>query len=134
MPRRWIHPFTEPVITSYSIHYTKLYDDIQIVQVDEYGVETSSTKADSRVLSADEGYHPETGQRYVYVTGTEKVLKIEKEYITSSFWGIDWLSADPGRQPDVTRVISQSDPVPLETGTFVEWNLDKLAEHTYSLV
>ena len=106
--------------------YTRNGNDIQ---VHVNGVLTS-TQVNSRVLAT--GYQPEAGQRYVYVTGTEKVLKVEKEYISSSFWGIDWLSADPGSQPDSVRVVSQSSPTPLETGTFVAWDLANTATNMYT--
>ena len=115
---------TVPKVTT----YTRVGDHIQ---VDVDGAVTEQTNT-SRTVT--DGYQPEVGQRYVYVTGTEKVLTIEKEYITSSFWGMDWLVPDPGMQPDVVRVIGQSNPVPLETGTFVGWDLANTGVDRYNNV
>ena len=115
-----------PTVTT----YTRVGDDITKTVTQNGVVISTSVKADSRTVSSTDAlaYSPEAGQRYVYVTGSEKTLVVEKEYITSSFWGIDWLSPDPGQQPDEVRVVSQSAATPLASGTFVEWKTDSTSE------
>ena len=49
-------------------------------------------------------YSPVANQGYVWVTGQRFTDTITKEWISSSVWGIDELSPDPGQQPDNVTV------------------------------
>ena len=97
--------------------YTRIGDEIA-VEVD--GVVANSSTG--RVL--ENGYQPLEDQRYVYLTGYDQSKLIAKEYITESFWGIDWLVADPGQQPDNTWVVAEGAHVGLPNGNYIEWNTD----------
>ncbi|MFM7112411.1 MAG: beta strand repeat-containing protein, partial [Planctomycetota bacterium] len=63
-------------------------------------------------------YSNTTGMRYVWMTGQGILSQIKKEYITSSFWGMDDWSPDPGQQPDriESRILSNE---PLLEGEFL---------------
>jgi hypothetical protein len=107
-------PGVEPVVTT----YTRVGNTINKT-VTRGATLISSTDSSGRTLA--NGFTPTANQRYVYVTGQKQLRQIYREYITSSFWGIDWLSPDPGQQPDNVWTINVGTPQPTGTGTFVEW-------------
>ncbi len=106
--------------------YTRVGSDIQVT-VD--GV-LDSTHAATRTLGGASGYQPAQGQRFVHVQGQEFATYIFKEYIRSEFWGADWLAKDLGRLPDKTWTVAAGAPVPLPTGSFVEWRSDLGGTHS----
>ena len=95
--------------------YTRIGNEIY-VEVD--GVVQEETTS-GRLL--EDGYQPKEGQRYVYVTGTDRSTVIAEEYVTESFWGIDWLVADPGRLPDETWTVSVGTAQALDEGYYIDW-------------
>ncbi|MFN5330701.1 MAG: beta strand repeat-containing protein, partial [Planctomycetota bacterium] len=68
-----------------------------------------------------------SGMRYVWKTGQGILSQITKEYVTSSFWGMDSWSPDPGQSPDrvESRVLSNT---PLIEGEYLMMYNDQVTK------